>query len=649
MGRREDPAQARCALARACRGVARDAAGVTGSPLVELLLGCDAPGPARWRCVALAAPDITVRERQRAGRALARSPALATLPQARARRVPRVAAAPASVARILGGRTFHEVFLPLDAGPTVHGWLRLVRPGRPDRAALRAWRALVRGVEHRLEAEALRQELAARHRRAARDAAREKRALADLSAAKDTLAALNLAGTHLMVESDPATILGVIGRELSRLGLQSAVLVAAEAPEGPRPPFRYAVTSFSPALQRAAERVLGRALADVRVDPRTAPLVARVLREGRTTFSARAPEAARQLFGAAPAQVPRLMRLLRLRHVVVAPLRYAEGISGLLAVAAPRLRKGDPGAIDAFATQASIALEKARLFAELRSQQARLESEVERRTRELRQAVRALEEQHRRKDNFLANVSHELRTPLVTVLGYTDLVLSEKLGELGPRQRECLRIAAASGRRLRSFIDELLEFSRFELTRERLRFAPFDLRELLSQAVVALAPRFGERGVGLRARAARGLPPVQGDRDRVLQVLVNLLANAERYCGDGGHVRVAAARGERGKADISVTDDGQGISAEHLERIFDRLYQVGDVVKQREKGAGLGLGLAIAKGIVEAHGGSITVRSRVGRGTSFRFSLPLAAAAPLRAAAPEAAPVAPDAAPASPP
>jgi signal transduction histidine kinase len=247
---------------------------------------------------------------------------------------------------------------------------------------------------------------------------------------------------------------------------------------------------------------------------------------------------------------------------------------------------------------------------------------VERRTRELTLAVRALQELDRRKDNFLANVSHELRTPLVTVLGYADLLLSEKIGELAERQRDCLRTVSSSARRLRSFIDELLEFSRHELTKEGLSFEPLDVFELLRQAARSLAPRFHERGIALRFRVAPGTPHAWGDRDRVLQVLTNLLSNAERACEHGGRVRLAAARVRPGRLEIAVGDDGAGIAAEHLERIFDRLYQVGDAARPREEGQGLGLGLAIAKSIVEAHGGAIAVRSRLGRGTTFRFSLP---------------------------
>ncbi len=623
--RTDDPARRRRALERAYRAVVRDAAAIAGAPLVELLVAREGSASPRWESVALAAPGLTRGERTELVRELARSPAAAELPEPLSRPGHRIASCEPSVARLLGGRGLQQVFLPVGTEPSVLGWLRIVREGRPDRAAFRTYRALARQASGRLEAEALRRALLARHRLVARDVTREKHALAELSQAKDTLAGLNLAGTHLMVETDGQAIFGVICGELIRLGFHSAVMTAERAPEGPCPPFRYAFSSFSPPLQHATERVLGRPLTQLRIDPRTAPLVGRVLRQGRTVYTARAREAARQLFGGASTeQVRKLARLLALKHVIVAPLRYAEGISGLLVVATARLRRSDPEGIDAFALQASIALEKARLFSELRTHQAQLESEVERRTYELTRAVRALKELDRRKDNFLANVSHELRTPLVTVLGYTDLLLSEKLGELTPRQRACLRIAASSGRRLRSFIDDLLEFSRYELTSERLTLAAFDMRDLVNQAAVAIAPRFHERGLVLRARVSRATPLAWGDRERLLQVLMNLLSNAVCYCGAGARVHVAVANGKPRRVEVAVSDDGPGIANEHLERIFDRLYQVGDVVKHREKSAGLGLGLAIAKSIVEAHGGGIDVSSTVGCGTRFRFWLPAA-------------------------
>jgi len=716
--------------ARLLRQVARDAAAAAGAPLAELLLLSRADD--RPLSPAFDGPAAGAGHRAEIQRQLERSPAVPP-PGGLRRRGPLQSAADPELVRVLGGAprpAWRSLFLPVRVGEAQVGWLHLLRPGRPDGPARAAARAAAGLAGARLEAAALRSELAvreaghwayqqhageailvvdpqngrvlegnakacrltglspARLRRAlvgalvehpgmdaaavtawlagravvrdneaflrrtrgervpvaltaarialgersvihiiARDITRERRALAELRQAKETLAALGLAGAHLMVETDQQAVYGVICRELLRLGFHSAVLEAERSGGGPRPPFHYAFTSFGPPLQRATERILGRPLSALRLSPEDSPLLRQVVTGGRLIHTDGARHAVHELFGApGERQVHSLLRLLRLRHLLLAPLRYDAGISGLLVVATARLRRSDPEAIDAFALQASIALEKARLFAELRQQHAALESEVDRRTRELTLAVRALQELDRRKDNFLANVSHELRTPLVTVLGYADLLLAEKLGELSVKQRDCLSTVVSSARRLRSFIEELLEFSRHELTKDGLACRPLELRELVGQAVRSLAPRFHERGVALRWRVSPGVPDAWGDLDRIHQVLANLLTNAERYCKAGGRVRLVAGRAGPGRVGLAVTDDGPGIAPEHLDRIFDRLYQVGDASRPRAEAAGLGLGLAIARNIVEAHGGSIAVRSRLGRGTTFRFTLPTAEA-----------------------
>ena len=463
----------------------------------------------------------------------------------------------------------------------------------------------------------------------ARDMTRERRALAESKQARDTLAALHLAGAHLMVETDESGMFGVLARELGRLGFHCGVL--APALDG-TPLFTWRYLSFPLPLRGAVDRALGRPIAALRIDPLKAPLVRRCLAERRTVHTDQPRRAVDELFGApGEREVRRLYRLVRIRRVILSPLRSEGRPVAVLVVGASRVRNGDPEAIDAFALQASIALEKARLFGALREERARLESEVARRTQELTRAVAALEEADRQKDNFLANISHELRTPLVTILGYAELLLGERLGELSTRQRAALQVLAQSGRRLRLFIDELLELSRHELTKEAYAFAPLDVSEVLHQAVLSLAPRFAERGVRLRARVARGIPPAWGDRDRILQVLVNLLVNAERYSPEGGAIRLAAASTGPGRIEVSVADSGSGISPEHLAHIFDRLYQIRDDRPGSGKGS-LGIGLAIVKSIVEAHGGEVRVRSRVGRGSTFRFSLRAAPPQPAQSA-----------------
>jgi signal transduction histidine kinase len=622
---------------RVYREIARDAARASGAALAHLVLvrcleaaepaahpaGGDTPVALATRYVARGGgadgPVLAERlARQAIQAALAADPVpLAAHPVLGGDEERVVAPAPPALASLLapllarGDGQPHSVYLPVGdvAQPAI---LHLAFAGPPRPSALAALESVGRLTAGRLAAVSLRQE-----------ATRDRIVLADLLQAKETLAGLQIAGTHLMIETDEGSILGAVSRELARLGLHSGVLLDTPGADADRPVLHWRFTSLPSTQQRAMERILGRPLSALRIDPATAPLVRHCLEEGRTLVTDRPRALARDLLdGASAPQLRALGRLLGLLRIVLAPLRREGRTIGLLAVLAPRLRPGDPEAIEAFALQASIALEKARLVAALREERARLEGEVERRTRELRLAVETLQETDRRKDSFLANVSHELRTPLVTVLGWADLLAAEKLGPLEGRQRQAAQVIRASGRRLETFITELLDFSRHELTRDRLQLGAFEAGEVLSQAVVGLAPRFAERGLRVRARAAGGLPRLWADRDRVVQVLVNLLTNADRHSSAGGTILVAAARGRAGAVVVSVTDQGEGIAPEHLARIFDRLYQVRDAAAPRDRGGGLGLGLAIARSIVEAHGGTITVRSRVGRGTSFRFSLP---------------------------
>ena len=461
-----------------------------------------------------------------------------------------------------------------------------------------------------------------------RDLTRERGALAALAQAKESLAALALAGARLQEETEPARILEVIAGELGRLGYKASILLSRPFPGAGPGPLAIAHHAYSADLLKIFERVLGKPLAEVAFDPAASAPLREVLESGHTVYAERPAELLRGLLAGradlSRTALARLARILGLDHTVLAPLAPGGTVTGVLVVGAPHFSAGDTEAIDAFARQASIALEKARLWAENRAQTQRLESEVERRTRELTLAVRALQELDRRKDNFLANVSHELRTPLVTMLGYNQLLLSEKMGNLEARQKEALETSLSSGRRLKHFIEELLDFSRFELTRDRMRFEALDIREPIALALAAMAPRTYERNLRLRARVSRRTPLAFGDRERLVQVLTNLLQNAERYCGEGGRIRVAAAPGPRGEVLVSVSDNGVGIAPEHLDRLFDRLFQVGDAGTERAGGAGLGIGLNIVKSLVEAHRGTVEVWSRPGQGTCFRIALPAA-------------------------
>jgi signal transduction histidine kinase len=495
--------------------------------------------------------------------------------------------------------------VPLNVESDSAGILRLVLDREPRRSLLRA----LRGVGHEASLQ-----LAQERER--------QRALADLARARQNLGALAAAAARLRRETERRDVLHAIADELRKLGFESALLLSG--PEG----LTLAHMSHKRAVIDEAMKLLGiRKMSElVPIDPAKAPLLDTLLRSPEPIVDVRPHALIRALWGKrAPEPVrDQLIEVLRLSHVVACPLRgAADHALGILLAAPQDGAEPDLGVLSSFALQASLALERSLMRERMRVQTALIEGAVDERTRVLREANQRLQEADRRKDNFLANVSHELRSPLVTMIGYTELLLAEKMGPINERQRQCLQVARSSGKRLRAFIEELLDFSRFELTRESMTFQPFDLREAVMQALAGLAPRFLERRLNVRQRVSPETPPVLGDRDRILQVLSNLLSNAERHCRDGGKV-VIAAQQRRGFVLVAVQDNGSGIPAAHVAKIFDRLYQVGDVKDARSREQGLGLGLNIVKSIVEAHGGEVTVTSEVGKGSTFSFTLPLA-------------------------
>lgn len=217
---------------------------------------------------------------------------------------------------------------------------------------------------------------------------------------------------------------------------------------------------------------------------------------------------------------------------------------------------------------------------------------------------------------FTADASHELRTPLAVILSQTELTLSKPRSS--DEYRTALETCQRAGRRMRSLIDSLLLLARFDAGHPELQRGSVDLAEVANESVELLRPLADERKITLRSEV---LPmSVVGDRDRLGQVVTNLLANAIRYNQEGGHVEVRVER-VNGHAIVSVSDNGIGIPTEELPHIFERFYQV-DKARTRVEG-GTGLGLAICQSVVEAHGGQITARSEPEHGTTLEVRLPL--------------------------
>jgi two-component system phosphate regulon sensor histidine kinase PhoR len=221
---------------------------------------------------------------------------------------------------------------------------------------------------------------------------------------------------------------------------------------------------------------------------------------------------------------------------------------------------------------------------------------------------------------FVANVSHELRTPLTAIRGYLETLLAGAL-EDPEHARRFLEIALRHTERLGRLLDDLTDLSNIELGRVRLTLGAVPL-EAVVESVLAIVAGKAEAGrVALERRVPADLPPVRADQDRLAQIVLNLVDNAVKYTPAGGRVTVRAERAED-RAVVSVEDTGVGIPPGDLPRVTERFYRV-DRARSRELG-GTGLGLAIVKHLVLAHGGELRIESEPGRGTSVRFTLPLA-------------------------
>jgi two-component system, OmpR family, phosphate regulon sensor histidine kinase PhoR len=223
---------------------------------------------------------------------------------------------------------------------------------------------------------------------------------------------------------------------------------------------------------------------------------------------------------------------------------------------------------------------------------------------------------------FVSNVSHELRTPLSIFRGYLETLLDEP--NLAPKERErILRVLEKHSTRLQSLVDDLLSLARLEAPNPRLTFAPVSLGRFLSHVIKEWEKKVTAKQLSIATEIEDNLPPISADEARLEEVVYNLLDNAVKYSNAGAQITLRASRGDVDHVAISVSDDGTGIAAADLPRIFERFYRA-DKARSREVG-GTGLGLAIVKHIAQLHGGSVEAESKLGRGTTIRVVLPIAA------------------------
>ncbi len=290
------------------------------------------------------------------------------------------------------------------------------------------------------------------------------------------------------------------------------------------------------------------------------------------------------------------------RSVAVLPLIRSDTVVGALVI-----RRRAPGSfadvamvLEAFASQSAIALTNARLY------------------RELEVSSADLADASRHKSEFLASMSHELRTPLNAIIGFSEVLLERMVGELNERQDEYLRDILGSGRHLLALLNDILDLSKVEAGQMELERSHFVVADAVAYAMTMVRERSQNHGISLRSDIGEEVGIIHADELRFKQVLLNLLSNAVKFTPDGGTVVVEARRGPD-EVVVTVADTGIGVAPADQARIFESFQQGSRSLGRTE---GTGLGLSLTKRIVELHGGHLWLRSELGHGSTFGFSVP---------------------------
>ncbi|HSC26974.1 MAG TPA: ATP-binding protein [Vicinamibacterales bacterium] len=286
------------------------------------------------------------------------------------------------------------------------------------------------------------------------------------------------------------------------------------------------------------------------------------------------------------------------------------------------------------ASYTAIALDNAAAYRQLNEQ----EHEIRRLFEEAERARATAEEADAAKSAFLSTVSHELRTPLTSVLGFAKIIkkrLDDRIFPLVPtgdrkvaqtitQVEDNLKVVVSEGERLTKLIDDVLDLAKIESGKLEWHIEEVGVADVVERATAATSSLFEQKGLQLVKDVQADLPVLKGDRDRLIQVVINLISNAVKFTS-AGSVTCRAVRRD-GEVVVSVIDTGPGIAPVDQPKVFERFKQVGDTLTDKPKGTGLGL--PICREIVEHHGGRIWVRSTPGQGSTFSFSLPVPGAAP---------------------
>jgi len=321
----------------------------------------------------------------------------------------------------------------------------------------------------------------------------------------------------------------------------------------------------------------------------------------------------------------KIANILHMAYFIISPIITQDGIEGIFFVGngpgASALTEGDREIISILATQLGQSLENARLFEQVYKSSQELEKKIKERTKELADVLEEVKKVSKMKSDFVSAVSHELRTPLTSIKGYASILMTGKMGDIPKEVKDRLEKINKHSDSLVTLINELLDISRIESGKVDMKFQAENIKDIIDTVSDLLAPQLKQKELGLSLDLPTGLASVQVDIRQIERVFINLVGNAIKFTPEKGKITIRA-KDIDDKIQIDIEDTGAGIAQSDLEKIFDEFYRVDNIVNQSLKGSGLGL--TLVKYIVEAHQGKIWVKSQLGKGSIFSFTLPKA-------------------------
>jgi len=321
----------------------------------------------------------------------------------------------------------------------------------------------------------------------------------------------------------------------------------------------------------------------------------------------------------------KIIHAFEAEHFIFSPVLTQSGSIGFVFAGnrynTPAVTQGDEELITILAGQIGQSIENVQLFEKVFRSSQELELKVADRTKQLASALQKVNEISNKKSEFVSAVSHELRTPLTSIKGYAAILMAGKIGEVPAAVKERLAKINAHSDNLVALINDLLDIARIESGRQEMKFTAYKIKNIVDNVADLLAPQITAKGVKMHLCLAPSIEEIYVDASRVERVLINLLSNAIKFTPQNGTITVAVAPKLDGDyAVFSVSDTGIGIPASEIQKLFSEFFRVDNEINQNVKGTGLGL--VLAKNIVQAHRGKMWVQSQAGKGTTFYFTLP---------------------------